>query len=247
MFFSNFVAEYILMTNRFSIILLCTIAALVFVSCHKENEIPADIEFAADKQYFPLKTDNALIYKVTEITIDKPSDYYDTAIYYLRERTDIPFIDNEGDTAYRIERFKSPTQNYNWRISDVWEAKLTTYTAEKVEENQRFIKIKFPLAIGKYWNGNLKNELDDKDCTITSLSATYNNESIHLDSCLSITRDSSVTQISKQYDVEIYARGIGLVYKEITDINSQEVIYGVPIENRIHRGTIYRQELITIE
>ena len=235
------------MTHKLSTISLLLVATFAFVSCHKENEIPADIEFAADKQYFPLKTDNALIYKVTEITIDKPSDYYDTAIYYLREHTDIPFIDNEGDTAYRIERYKSPTQNYNWKISDVWEAKLTTYTAEKVEENQRFIKIKFPLAIGKYWNGNLKNELDDKDCTITSLSSKYNNETIHLDSCLSITRDSSVTQISKLYDVEIYARGIGLVYKEITDINSQEVIYGVPIENRIHRGTIYRQELIAIE
>ena len=235
------------MKHKLSIILLLLVATFTFVSCHKENEIPADIEFAADKQYFPLETNKSLIYKVTEISIDKPSDYYDTAIYFLRERTDIPFIDNEGDTAYRIERFKSPTQNYNWTISDVWESKITTYTAEKVEENQRFIKIKFPLAIGKYWNGNLKNDLDDKDCTITSLSATYNNESIHLDSCLSITRDSSVTQISKLYDVEIYARGIGLVYKEITDINSQEVIYGVPIENRIHRGTIYRQELITIE
>ena len=235
------------MTHKLSIILLLLVATFTFVSCHKENEIPADIEFAADKQYFPLETNKSLIYKVTEISIDKPSDYYDTAIYFLRERTDIPFIDNEGDTAYRIERYKSPTQNYNWTISDVWESKITTYPAEKVEENQRFIKIKCPLAIGKYWNGNLKNDLDDKDCTITSLSATYNNESIHLDSCLSITRDSSVTQISKLYDVEIYARGIGLVYKEITDINSQEVIYGVPIENRIHRGTIYRQELITIE
>lgn len=234
------------MTHKHSIILLLLVATFAFVSCHKENEIPADIEFAADKQYFPLETNKSLIYKVTEITIDKPSDYYDTAIYFLRERTDIPFIDNEGDTAYRIERFKSQTTS-NWTISDAWEAKLTTYTAEKVEENQRFIKIKFPLAIGKYWNGNLKNDLDDKDCTITSLSSKYNNENIHLDSCLSITRDSSITQISKLYDVEIYARNIGLVYKEITDINSQEVIYGVPIENRIHRGTIYRQELIIIE
>jgi hypothetical protein len=235
------------MRKQHTTILLCILALLAFVSCHKENEIPADIEFAADKQYFPLETDKALIYKVTEITIDKPSDYYDTVIYYLRERVDIPFVDNEGDTAYRIERYKSPTQNYYWTISDVWESKITTYTAEKVEENQRFIKIKFPLAIGKYWNGNLKNELDDKNCTITSLSTIYSNGNLHLDSCLSITRDSSVTQISKLYNAEIYARGIGLVYKETTDINSQEVIYGVPIENRIHRGTIYRQELISIE
>lgn len=234
------------MTKQHITITFCIIALLALSACHKENIVPADVEFSADKQYFPLETGKSLIYKVTEITIDKPSDYYDTIVYYLRERTDIPFIDNEGDTAYRIERFKSQTTS-NWTISDAWEAKLTTYTAEKVEENQRFIKIKFPLAIGKYWNGNLKNELDDKDCTITSLSSKYKNENIQLDSCLSITRDSSVTQISKQYDVETYARNIGLVYKEITDINSQEVIYGVPIENRIYRGTIYRQELIIIE
>ena len=234
------------MTKQHITISFCIIALLALSACHKENIVPADVEFSADKQYFPLETGKSLIYKVTEITIDKPSDYYDTIVYYLRERTDIPFIDNEGDTAYRIERFKSQTTS-NWTISDAWEAKLTTYTAEKVEENQRFIKIKFPLAKGKNWNGNLKNELDAKDCTITSLSSKYKNENIQLDSCLSITRDSSVTQISKQYDVETYARNIGLVYKEITDINSQEVIYGVPIENRIYRGTIYRQELIIIE
>lgn len=234
------------MTHKLTTISLCIIALLVFVACNKENEIPADVEFATDKQYFPLQTDKALIYKVTEINIDKPSDYYDTAVYYLRERTDIPFIDNEGDTAYRIERFKSQTTS-NWKISDVWEAKLTTYTAEKVEENQRFIKIKFPFVIGKYWNGNLKNELPEKNSTITSLSTRYANGNIKLDSCLSITRDSSLSQISKIYDVEIYARNIGLVYKEITDINSQEVVYGVPIENRIYRGTIYYQELIGIE
>ena len=235
------------MTHKLSIISLCIITLLTLSACQKENIVPADVEFSADKQYFPLETGKALIYKVTEINIDKPSDYYDTAVYYLRERTDIPFIDNEGDTAYRIERYKSPTQSYYWKISDVWGAKLTTYTAEKVEENQRFIKIKFPLAKGKTWNGNLKNELAEKNSTITSLSAQYVNENIKLDSCLSITRDSSVSQISKVYDVEIYARNIGLVYKEITDINSQEVVYGVPIENRIYRGTIYYQELIGIE
>jgi len=234
------------MTRKLKIISLCIIASLASVACNKENEIPADVEFANDKQYFPLQTGKALVYKVTEINIDKLSDYYDTSVYYLRERTDIPFVDNEGDTAYRIERFKSQTIG-NWEISDAWEAKLTTYTAEKVEENQRFIKIKFPLAINKYWDGNLKNDLEEKNSTITSLSAKYTNGNINLDSCLSITRDSSISLISKVYDVETYAKNIGLVYKETTDINSQEVIYGVPIENRIHRGTIYYQELIGIE
>ncbi len=235
------------MNRHFFAILLSILAVATFVSCQKENIVPDDIEYAADKQFFPLQTGKTLIYKVTEINIDKPSDYYDTAIYYLRERIDIPIIDNEGDTAYRIERFKSASSNYFWKISDIWEAKLTDKSAEKVEENERIIKLKFPLKIGNTWNGNLKNELDDNVCTVSSMTETYTHGNINLDSCLLITRDSTITQISKIYDCEIYAKGIGLVYKEFTDINSQEVIYGVPIEDRIHRGSLYIQELVEIE
>lgn len=239
------------MNRYFFGILFCIFAITAFVSCKKENIVPADIEFAADKQYFPLETGHTLIYKVTEINIDKPSNFYDTSIYYLRERTDIPFVDNEGDTAFRIERFKSQTQNYYWQMNDVWEAKLTENTAEKVEENQRFIKIKFPLAIDKIWFGNIKNETYSENnidtCRISSLTETYTRNNLHLDSCLLITRHNVENLISKLYDCEMYAKNVGLIYKEITDINSQEVIYGVPIENRIHRGKIYIQELVEIE
>ena len=239
------------MNRHFFVILACLFSIITFVSCEKENIVPSDIEFAADKKYFPLETGHTLIYKVTEINIDKPSDYYDTSIYYIRERVDIPFVDNEGDTAFRIERFKSPTQNYYWQMNDVWEAKLTTYTAEKVEENQRIIKIKFPLEINKTWYGNLKNETYSPNnvdtCRIASLTETYTKHNINMDSCLLITCHNVENLISKLYDCEMYAKNIGLVYKEITDINSQEVIYGVPIENRIHRGKIFIQELVEIE
>lgn len=235
------------MNRRVLSIFVALLLAFAFASCEKENIIPDNSKIIADKQYFPLQTGKTLIYKVTEINIDKPSEYYDTTIYFLRERIDIPFVDNEGDTAYRIERFKSASSNYHWKISDAWEAKLTANTAEKVEENQRIIKLRFPLEIGKTWNGNLKNDLDENTCTVSSMNETYANGNINLESCLLITRDSTITQISKIYDCEMYSKGLGLVYKEVTDINSQEVVYGVPIENRIYRGSIYIQELVEIE
>ncbi|MCF0206473.1 MAG: hypothetical protein HUK15_03500 [Bacteroidales bacterium] len=225
---------------------LLILSGLIFSSCEKENIKPADQEFSIEKEYFPLETGKSLIYKVTNIVIDKPSNYYDTSIFYLLERTDVPFIDHEGDTAYRIERYKSLSQNYIWKISSVCAAKLTHNTAEKVEDNQRFIKIKFPLSLNKSWNGNIKNNLDKQEYEITSLSKTYTYENLVLDSCLQVTHDSSTNLIEKIFDCEIYARETGLVYKEITNINSQEVMVGVPIEQRIHHGSIYIQELIQI-
>ncbi len=38
-----------------------------------------------------------------------------------------------------------------------------------------------------------------------------------------------------------------IVYKEETYINSQEVIFEIPVEERITTGTIFIQELISID
>lgn len=230
---------------KHTLIILSIIACCLLSSCEKEN-ITKDKNFTADKAYFPLQQGIGAIYKITEIIIDAPSNVYDTSIYYLKEIVDIPFIDNEGDTAYRIERYKSPSENYVWTISDAWEAKLTKNTAEKVEENQRFIKMRFPIKKNSSWNGNLKNDLKAKDYEITEIAKKYNYSNHILDSCINIVHDSTLTQITKVYDCEIYAKSVGLVYKEVTDINSQEVIYGVPIDKRVYRGTFYYQELVEI-
>ncbi|MDD3858785.1 MAG: hypothetical protein PHW83_01185, partial [Bacteroidales bacterium] len=85
------------------IIYILLIFAIFAYSCENENNNSYSV--FTGKEYFPLATGNSLIYKVTEINIDKPSEVYDTSIYYLREITDIALLDNENDTAYRIERY----------------------------------------------------------------------------------------------------------------------------------------------
>ncbi len=234
------------MRRFLQIIALCLTAVLIFYSCDKENIKPEDVEFASDKEYFPLKTGKSLIYKITAITINKPSNYFDTAVYYLKERTDIPFVDNEGDTAYRIERYTSPTMN-NWKISDIWEAKITEKTAEKVEENRRIIKMKFPLSEGMQWNANIKNEQNELYSTITSLSNRYSANNQNFDSCISINWNNEDSIVNLQSKCEKYARGIGLVYKDSLNIYSDEIIIGLPIINRVTSGTIYYQELVSVE
>lgn len=197
--------------------------------------------------YYPLAKGNVLIYKITEITIDKPSNYYDTSIYYLKEVVDIKLLDNENDTAYRIERYKRNSISDNWVIADVWESKLTDKTAEKVEENHRFVKIRFPAKEGLSWNGNIFNENESQDYWISSINKFHQIGNFTSDSCLTIMQDSSSSLIHKDLAYEIYALHIGLIYKEQTYLNSQEVIYEVPVEQRVTTGTIFIQELIGIE
>jgi hypothetical protein len=226
------------------VVLYILLLVAILTSCTKD---PIDNpEVFTGKEYFPLKSNNYLIYKITQITIDKPSDLYDTSIYYIKEVVDVQFIDNEGDSAFRIERYRSENLDNNWIINSVWASKLSGNTAEKVEENERIVKLRFPVTEDLSWNGNLLNDLEEQEFWISSINQDYNLNTFVFDSCLTVFQDSSSSLIHKDLAYEIYAYRTGLVYKEMTYLNSQEVIYGVPIENRITTGTIYIQELVEI-
>ncbi len=230
--------------QRFLIIL--SILSLTFLfACTEETDNPNNV-FWGD-EYFPLETGHTLTYRITEINIDKPSNVYDTVVYYIKEIVDIPVIDNENDTAYRIERYSRFNETDNWIIHSVWTAKTTENTAEKVEENFRFVKIKFPVKLEYSWNGNLYNELEDQNFWISDFNTPYTTENFAFDSCLIVYQDSSESLIHKDRALEVYAIHTGLVYKEETYINSQEIIFETPIEERITTGTIFKQELVEIQ
>jgi hypothetical protein len=225
-----------------SFLTIFTLGLLLFVSCSKENTQPKAV--FQGKEYFPLRQGDYIVYEITKINIDKPSNIYDTIVYLLKEIIDIPIIDNEEDTAYRVERYIFNPVYSNWEIQSVWQAKLSNNAAQKVEENLRFVKIHFPVHKKLQWDGNIYNELDPKTYKISDLNVPFQINQMSFDSCLFVLQDSSSSLIHKNYAVEIYAYKIGLVYKEETYINSQEVIFDVPIEQRITTGTIYKQKII---
>lgn len=220
------------------------ILIIIVFSCVREEE-QQQFRAIQGKEFSPLNTGNYIIYKITEIKIDKPSNVYDTSIYFLKEIVDIPFIDNQGDTSYRIERYITDNENLtDWQINCVWQAKLNDHSLQKVEENIRIVKIRFPIKKGLKWDGNLYNELPSKIYEISLLNTPYSIGNIRFDSCLVVLQDSSSSLIHKDFAVEVYANKIGLIYKESTCLNSQEVIFDLPIEERVTTGSIYKQEFI---
>ncbi len=197
------------------------IFCIFFISCSKEESAVIEKKKQEGQKYFPLKAGSILTYEVTEIVIDKYSEYYDTVKYLLKEVTDIPFVDNEGDTAYRLERYRKYGEDSQWKIYQAWSAKLTDYTAEKVEDNRRVVKMRFPLELGKYWDGNLYNDLrkensiKDSLYQITAVNHLYNGKYYNADSCITIMQYFNESLINKDLEYEIYAPYVGLVHKEV--------------------------------
>ena len=110
----------------------------------------------------------------------------------------------------------------------------TENSIEFVENNLRYIKLKLPIREGYTWKGNsyidtysLNSDLkylDDWDYTYDSVNVPLTLGNITIDSTIRVAqRDEFLGQdpkipgtqyAEKNYSVEKYAKGIGLVYKE---------------------------------
>lgn len=223
------------------ILLLSFVSLILAFGCSEENE---DFFINYDTNYYPIKPGTYNIYDVTEIVIDAPSEVYDTTNYQLKEMIGGKYTDDAGKTAYLFLRYKRSDENAYWNISDVWTVQLTDDRLFITEENRRMVKLYFPLELDKSWDGNAYNELEPMEYTITALdeAAIINQQAF--DSVMTITQEADSSLIHKDIRKERYARDSGLIYKEITELNSQEVEPGVPLEDRVSTGNVYKQWFI---
>ncbi len=216
---------------------------IFFSACKKENpSLPINFKY----NYFPLKQSLQRIYKIIDITIDTAINKYDTINYELKEIIDSSFIDNSGNIAWRLERYKRSDSTQQWQISDVWENQIVNNQAHSIEENIRYIKIIFPPKKDDTWNGNAFNTLDAKNYTLSNIDETLALNEQAFDSVLTVYQENNTTLISKYQTIEQYATNIGLINKTVIAIDyAYTYPPNVPIEQRISRGHLYYQTIIS--
>ncbi len=200
---------------------------LLNVSCNKDSILP---DGKVQKDYFPLRVGQYAIYDVDSITFNDVTMTSDTVRYQLKELLDTSFIDNSGDTAYRINRMRRNSDADVWETADMWSAALTGNTAEKIEENLRFIKLLFPAEDGKSWNGNAHINTEGTLSYLANWNYVYSdvntikyiNGSAY-DSTVTVTAQDIENLVQKDLEQEIYAARFGLIYKISQHVSKQNV------------------------
>lgn len=200
-------------------------------SCKRKTGEPLDLK----QDYFPTEIGNWVIYDVTEMQHDIN---HDTLIYQIKEIITADFVDNEGRLAQRVERFKRDSANGLWTIKDVWHSVRTTKTAEKVEEDVRFIKMAFPINEFKVWDGNAYNQNIKWEYYYDSIDYAGTVGLLSFDSLVNIRQRSESNIVQYQQAYEIYAKHIGLVKKELIDLEVKSGVYWV--EDSIKGTELYQ-------
>jgi hypothetical protein len=226
----------------------------VLVSCKKNApEDPPDVGY----DYAPTTLGKYVIYDVDSTVFD---DFKMDTTYFkyrIKEKLEEDLIDNEGRPAIKLVRYIklfNPLVSYDniaWTIKDVWMFTKTKTTLEVVEEDVRFTKLIFPVKEDASWNGNAHNTIGDWEYGYNYINRKEVINGTMFDNVLYVEQkdDNSKNAIRRQYFIEKYAKGVGLVHREIKDLysNTIKVLNGavVPVEQRIEKGVIYKQTYVT--
>lgn len=187
----------------------------MILSCKKDSVIqPIDLGY----DYFPGIIGSWVIYDVDSIVYPElRSDtlYYS---YQVKELIESEYIDNEGRSALRIERYHRKNANSEWSIPRIWTAYKSTERVERMEENTRYISMSFPVKQGDTWNGNALNSKGKWSFEYTQVDKNELINTTTLDSVLTVEQINEVNCIQRKIYIEKYAKNIGLIYRHTTDI-----------------------------
>ena len=203
----------------------------LLTACNKQNELYTT---ASLTDYFPLQVGKFITYNL-DSTVYINFGQKDTVIKYeVKDSIETRITDNVGRPAYRIVRYIRKTATQSWIANNTFMAIPTATTIEYVENNLRFQKLKLPIKDGYSWKGNsfidtyslnsATKYLDDWDYTYDSVNVPLTIGGIQFASTLTVNQRNeflgqdpklpSTQYAEKNYSVEKYAKGIGLVYKE---------------------------------
>ncbi len=205
------------MKIKYQYIIISLIFILVY-SCKKET-IPVN-NGDMNYEYFPNDTNTWVIYDVRSIIFDIPSNINDTFYYQIKEIIESKYIDDEGRETMRIERYIKnkdsilPYDSLEWEIKDVWTANLKQNSAEKVEENVRYVKLLFPIKGDKEWNGNAYNIKEPEEYKYMNVFIQKQINGITFPETVTVLQKDNYNLIEDEYAIEIYAKNIGMIYKE---------------------------------
>ena len=186
---------------------------ILISSCKKNVDIPVKEDFTSDFAYFGLKKGKFIEYDVTHIVHDDEVDIHDTTKYRLKTIIGDTVTDNQGRKASKYIRLLWNDSKDIWEIKDIWTAIIDGKNAELTDENQRLIKLTFPIKENVYWNPSIFSTLSNENYMFRNIHASLKGKDYSFDSTVTVLQNKYFTLVDYKYQTETYAKNVGLISK----------------------------------
>lgn len=212
------------------------LSGILLFGCKKETE---ELQVENPQDYISTQSGKYITYRVDSTVFTNFGATTVVRSYQEKHQVDVQISDNLGRPAYRVFRYLRDTAGARaWQPNGSYFITPVNNTVEVVENNLRFLKLAAPVKEGKTWKGNqfLPDDAytafydfsNDDGMSDWEYSYAAAGESLTLagkkytDVATVLQVDEStnapVTNPSlygfRNYSVEKYAKGLGLVYQE---------------------------------
>lgn len=218
------------MKNKFLPFLsLAVIFTVSFFSCKKPDAEPILGDETA--RYIPLQAGKFITYNV-DSTI-----WYDTACVSLVKHYQVmytiadTFTDAQARKSYRVETRIRQLTSDQWQMQDVFYITKTDVNLEWAQNDLTFIKMVFPVKNNATWNGNVHIPAADADLKYfdgwnyyySNVGESFNAGQVVYPNTVIVNQVDRVENDpeaqpyafgSRTYGKEVFADGIGMVYRE---------------------------------
>jgi len=205
------------------------LAGTCFLSaCKKSSET---LPLASIDDYAPTVVGKYIVYQLDSLVYKSFGTRDTTISYQVKYQVDAEITDSLGNPAFRVFRFIRKTETNPWVPDASFMMIKPAGSLEFIENNMRFIKLKTPIRDGYSWKGNAYLDtysansdiqyMDGWDYTYENTGQPTNVGAYTLSNTVTVNqRDeiignpgdpASYSEIN--FGREIYAEGIGMVYR----------------------------------
>lgn len=186
---------------------------LLLFACTSSETPPA----SAGLDYLPLVTGRYVIYDVTEQRYSLTAAPV-TSTYQLKETVGTSYTDVTGQPAFRLHRFRRANAQATWQTDSLWTARVDSRMAIRNENGVDLVKLIFPPTERSRWNGNQFNNLSEDTYELRNVNQPYSVGSQTFTETVTVLQQNDSTLVSQDKRIEVYARQVGLVYKETVQL-----------------------------
>ena len=219
--------------ERFISIFLFLVVLLFLSGCQKETLITPQNYY----NYFPIEDGKWIEYTVDSIYHSENDNNNDDSIFSyhfeIREEIDSSFKDGSGRVNQIIKRYRREDALNPWSLTSVWTQMLSSGIAYRTEENITYHKLSFPINSTVTWNGNDANTFDEEIYYYDSFHEPVVINSLTFDSTISVIQINENNYVQKMYGIEIYAAGVGLIYKVRDELGKRNGVVVKGLEYRM--------------
>lgn len=226
---------------------LALLLPLVLLGACRAEPDPFTPDWGYD--YFPLEMGKEWWYEVDSVIYDpNGAALIDSSSWQWREVVTDTFTDSAGRLWYSLEQFRRPDSTFSWELAQVSALSHADNLALRQENGLTFVKLVFPIDSESQWDGN---QYFDPFTTVIIAGETiemfkdWSYQVISLDAAeLAISEANSENLIERRFSEARYTRGIGLTYRHLEILDTQNLDNSKPWEIRAEKGFILCQTLI---